>query len=76
MTAPLSATLERFFTTKTACDVDGTMSYFAPDLATYTDATSAGTSTASRHCGTSSSSTCPAGSHRHIPTPPASCPTT
>jgi hypothetical protein len=38
-TAPLAATLERFFKTKTSCDVDGTMSYFAPDLATYTDAT-------------------------------------
>jgi hypothetical protein len=39
LTAPLAATLERFFTTKTSCDVDGTMSYFAPALATYTDAT-------------------------------------
>lgn len=38
-TAPLAAILERFFTMKTSCDVDGTMSYFAPDLATYTDAT-------------------------------------
>ncbi|MBV9445113.1 MAG: hypothetical protein JO345_04345 [Streptosporangiaceae bacterium] len=38
-TAPLAATLERFFTTKTSCDVDATMSYFAPDLATYSDAT-------------------------------------
>jgi hypothetical protein len=38
-TAPLAATLERFFKTKTSRDVDGTMSYFAPDLATYTDAT-------------------------------------
>jgi hypothetical protein len=37
--APLAATLERFFEIKTSCDVDGTMSYFAPDLATYTDAT-------------------------------------
>ena len=36
---PLAATLERFFETKTSRDVDGTMSYFAPDLATYTDAT-------------------------------------
>ncbi|HLM87697.1 MAG TPA: hypothetical protein VK284_01525 [Streptosporangiaceae bacterium] len=27
------------FTTKTSCDVEGTMSYFAPDLVTYTDAT-------------------------------------
>jgi ketosteroid isomerase-like protein len=39
LTGPLAATLERFFTTKTSRDVDGTMSYFAPDLATYTDAT-------------------------------------
>jgi hypothetical protein len=38
-TAPLAATLECFFKTKTSCDVDGTMSYFAPELATYTDAT-------------------------------------
>jgi ketosteroid isomerase-like protein len=37
--APLAATLERFFATKTSADVDGTMSYFAPDLVTYTDAT-------------------------------------
>jgi ketosteroid isomerase-like protein len=37
--APLAATLERFFATKTSCDVDGTMSYFAPGLITYTDAT-------------------------------------
>jgi len=46
-TAPLAATLERFFTTtlkrffttKTLCDVDGAMSYFAADLANYSDAT-------------------------------------
>jgi hypothetical protein len=38
-TGPLGAILERFFQTKTSRDVDGTMSYFAPDLATYTDAT-------------------------------------
>jgi len=37
--APLATTLERFFATKTSADVDGTMSYFAPDLVTYTDAT-------------------------------------
>jgi hypothetical protein len=37
--ALLAATLERFFTTKTSCDVEGAMSYFAPDLVTYTDAT-------------------------------------
>jgi len=35
--APLATTLERFFATKTSADVDGTMSYFAPDLVTYTD---------------------------------------
>jgi ketosteroid isomerase-like protein len=39
LTAPLALTLERFFETKTSRDVDGTMSYFAPDLVTYTDAT-------------------------------------
>jgi ketosteroid isomerase-like protein len=38
-TAPLAVTLEHLFETKTSCDVEGTMSYFAPDLATYTDAT-------------------------------------
>ncbi len=32
--APLAATLECFFATKTSCDVDGTMSYFAPGLVT------------------------------------------
>jgi hypothetical protein len=37
--APLAAPLERFFATKTSADVDGTMSYFAPGLVTYTDAT-------------------------------------
>jgi hypothetical protein len=75
-TAPLAAALERFFKTKTSCDVDGTMSYFAPDLATYTDPPSAGTSTASRRCGTSSSSTCRGGRPRRAPTPPASRRTT
>jgi len=38
-TAPLAATLERFFATKTSCDIDGTMAFFSPDLVTYTDAT-------------------------------------
>jgi SnoaL-like domain len=41
-TAPASrlhALFERFFETKTAGDVDGTMAYFAPDLAGYIDAT-------------------------------------
>lgn len=38
-TGPLAERLERFFETKTSCDVDGTMSFFAPDLVTYTDAT-------------------------------------
>ena len=35
----MAATLERFFTTKTSSNIDGTMSYFAPFLVTYTDAT-------------------------------------
>ena len=38
-TSPLEAVLERFFETKTACDIEGTMSYFSPDLASYIDAT-------------------------------------
>ncbi len=38
-TAPLAATLERFFATKTSCDIDGTTAFFSPDLVTYTDAT-------------------------------------
>lgn len=38
-TTPLAPILEHFFETKTSCDVDGTMSYFASDLSTYTDAT-------------------------------------
>ena len=37
--AELHAVLEKFFETKTACDVEGTMAYFAPDLASYIDAT-------------------------------------
>ena len=37
--SPLAPTLEKFFETKTACDVEGTMSYFSPDLASYIDAT-------------------------------------
>jgi hypothetical protein len=37
--APLTETMTSFFRTKTACDVAGTMAYFSPDLATYTDAT-------------------------------------
>ena len=37
--SPLTANLETFFETKTACDVEGTMSYFSPDLASYIDAT-------------------------------------
>ena len=36
---PLAAVFEQFFATKTACDVDATMAFFSPDLATYTDAT-------------------------------------
>ena len=37
--SPLTETLERYFRVKTSCDIEGTMSWFAPDLATYTDAT-------------------------------------
>src|SRR3712207_3350291 len=36
---PLAGTFETFFETKTAGDVEGTMSYFSPDLVTYIDAT-------------------------------------
>ena len=39
MSSPLSATFEAFFDTKTACDVEGTMSYFSPSLVSYIDAT-------------------------------------
>jgi ketosteroid isomerase-like protein len=35
----LHALFEKFFETKTAGDVDGTMAYFAPDMAGYIDAT-------------------------------------
>jgi hypothetical protein len=35
----LAPILEKFFETKTACDVEGTMWYFSPDLASYIDAT-------------------------------------
>ena len=41
-TAPTSAlhgVLESFFETKTACDVEGTMAYFAPGMVCYMDAT-------------------------------------
>jgi hypothetical protein len=38
-TSPLAATLETFFDTKTACNLEGTMSYFSPNLASYIDAT-------------------------------------
>jgi ketosteroid isomerase-like protein len=37
--SPLAALLTAFFETKTSCDVDGTMDHFAPDMATYIDAT-------------------------------------
>jgi len=37
--SPLAETMEDFFRTKTSCDLAGTMSFFSPDLATYTDAT-------------------------------------
>lgn len=39
LASQLPAVLERFFETKTAGDVDGTMAYFAPDMACYMDAT-------------------------------------
>lgn len=39
MTAPLEDTFERFFETKTAGDVKGTMAFFSPDLESYIDAT-------------------------------------
>ena len=35
----LAERLHAFFATKTSCDVDGTMAYFAPDSLTYIDAT-------------------------------------
>lgn len=35
----LTEIMTDFFRTKTSCDVAGTMSFFSPDLATYTDAT-------------------------------------
>jgi hypothetical protein len=37
--SPLPALLDTFFATKTAGDINGTMSYFAPDMASYIDAT-------------------------------------
>ncbi len=37
--ASLAATLQKFFETKTACDVEGTMSFFSPNLVSYIDAT-------------------------------------
>jgi hypothetical protein len=36
---PLAGVLDTFFETKTACDLEGTMSHFAPDMASYIDAT-------------------------------------
>ena len=38
-TSPLPAVLDAFFETKTARDVEGTMSYFSPNLEAYIDAT-------------------------------------
>jgi ketosteroid isomerase-like protein len=35
----LAGVLDTFFETKSACDLEGTMSYFAPDMASYIDAT-------------------------------------
>jgi len=37
--SPLTEMMTGFFRTKSSRDVDGTMAYFSPDLATYTDAT-------------------------------------
>jgi ketosteroid isomerase-like protein len=37
--SPMAETMEDFFRIKTSCDVAGTMSFFSPDLLTYTDAT-------------------------------------
>jgi hypothetical protein len=37
--SPLAGVLNAFYETKTACDLEGTMSYFAPDMASYIDAT-------------------------------------
>lgn len=37
--AGLETTFARFFEIKTSADVEGTMAFFSPDLATYTDAT-------------------------------------
>jgi hypothetical protein len=37
--SPLAESMEDFFRTKTSCDVAGTMSFFSPDLVTYSDAT-------------------------------------
>jgi ketosteroid isomerase-like protein len=37
--SPLAATFEAYFEAKTACDVEGTMSYFSPGLVAYIDAT-------------------------------------
>jgi hypothetical protein len=39
MNGPLDSTFESFFETKTASNVEGTMAFFSPNLATYTDAT-------------------------------------
>ena len=37
--SPLADVLDTFFETKSACDLEGTMSHFAPDMASYIDAT-------------------------------------
>jgi hypothetical protein len=39
LSSPLADTFEAFFATKTACDLEGTMSYFSPHLVSYIDAT-------------------------------------
>jgi hypothetical protein len=38
-TAPLDATIETFFATKTAGDIASTMTFFSPDLVSYIDPT-------------------------------------
>jgi hypothetical protein len=39
LASQLQGVLEKFFETKTACDVEGTMAYFSPDMVCYVDAT-------------------------------------
>jgi hypothetical protein len=46
---PLAATFDALFETKTAADVEGTMSYFSPDLATHIVPLSGGSSPVTGH---------------------------